>query len=322
MAVGESRPLARRDLIGLLPLVLSAVLPRAAFAAGTAGAVPESYEPLYATPTRLDGVGRILVPVMINGRGPFRFIIDTGASHSALSPQLVATLGLPLVEGGDVALSGVTGSATVPTVRIELLEAGALRLVNRRLPVVAPSVLSRADGILGVEGLRNKRLDIDFRRDRVTISQSKGKPAPDGYYTVLAQQRFGGLLIVDARVGRINARAVIDTGAERSLGNPVLESRLQRRANAKALSPRDTEVFGATDAVQSGRSVVSPTITIGNAELSNLEVTFGDLHVFKVWDLESVPAVLLGMDLLGTADHLIIDYRRSELQIKAPRARG
>ena len=168
----------------------------------------------------------------------------------------------------------------------------------------------------------DKRLDIDFRRDRVTISQSKGRPAPDGYYTVQAQQRFGGLLIVDARVGRINARAVIDTGAERSLGNPVLESRLQRRANAKALSPRDTEVFGATDAVQSGRSVVSPTITIGNAELSNLEVTFGDLHVFKVWDLESVPAVLLGMDLLGTADHLIIDYRRSELQIKATRAKG
>jgi len=49
------------------------------------GAVPaeisrESEE--YVVPTRIDHVGRILVPVRVNGQGPFRFILDTGAEQT------------------------------------------------------------------------------------------------------------------------------------------------------------------------------------------------------------------------------------------------
>ena len=44
-----------------------------------------SVQPEYATPTRLDRVGRVVTPVVINGRGPFRFVLDTGANRSVLS---------------------------------------------------------------------------------------------------------------------------------------------------------------------------------------------------------------------------------------------
>jgi hypothetical protein len=47
--------------------------------------------------------------------------------------------------------------------------------------------------------------------------------------------------------------------------------------------------------------------------LSKVTVVFGDFHIFQVWNLVNHPAVIIGMDVLGTADSLGIDYRRSEI---------
>ena len=52
-----------------------------------AAAVTED-DALLASPTTRDHIGRVVVPVRINGQGPFRFIVDTGASHSTVSPAL------------------------------------------------------------------------------------------------------------------------------------------------------------------------------------------------------------------------------------------
>jgi hypothetical protein len=38
-------------------------------------------EPRFVAPTRRDRIGRILAPVLVNGQGPFRLVLDTGASH-------------------------------------------------------------------------------------------------------------------------------------------------------------------------------------------------------------------------------------------------
>ena len=54
---------------------------------------------LFASPTSLDHIGRVVTAVMIDGKGPFRFIIDTGANRSTISPHLAAVLRLqPSVE--------------------------------------------------------------------------------------------------------------------------------------------------------------------------------------------------------------------------------
>ena len=271
---------------------------------------------LYAAPTRLDRVGRVMAPVMLDGRGPFRFIVDTGATRSAISPHLVERLGLVAGSGAPVRVIGVTGDTVAPTVRVARLEAGALRLENLDLPIVEPRVFAQADGILGVEGLSGKRLEIDFDADRVAITRSRGDRAPDGFLIVPVERRRGGILVVAARIGSVRGRALIDTGAERTLGNRELQRRL-------ALARRDggdpgmlTRVYGATDAVQQGESVIAPVIRLGDAALDNLEVTFADLPVFRYWKLDAVPALLIGMDLLGVVAQLVIDYRRAELQIR------
>jgi predicted aspartyl protease len=271
-------------------------------------------EPLYATPTRLDRIGRILAPVMINGRGPYRLVVDTGANQSVLTTRLLADLGLLVSADQSVTLNGVTGSATVPTALVQTLQTGDLIQHDLTLPVL-DNVMGGADGILGMEDLDGKRITVDFARDRIQIERSRGQRASWSYLTIPATLRFGRLLVVDARVGGLPVKAVIDTGAERTLGNLALRDALLRRR------PSDpefatTQVIGLTAAEQTGEMRRTPVISLGEVEVSGVDVTYGDIYVFQLWKLEDKPAMLIGMDVLGLLDRLIIDYRREELQIR------
>jgi len=273
-------------------------------------------EATWAFPTELDQIGRILAPVYVNGQGPFRFVLDTGANRSVLSPRLVELLGLSLEAGISISVHGVTGNAVMPAVHVDRIEAGGLVLArDQNLPVLPPTVLAGADGILGIDGLGRARVDVDFRSDRVTIEPSQGRRAGPGMLTIQAELRHQGLLMTRARVGRLRVHAIIDTGAERSLGNLSLRRGLllkPRKSGDNAV----TTVTGATPEIGEGTSLRVPRIRVGEAELNNLIVTFGDLYVFQVWDLEDQPTLLIGMDLLGTVERLVIDYRRGEIQLK------
>lgn len=274
----------------------------------------QAAEPLYAAPTRLDRSGRVLAAVLINGRGPFRFILDTGANRSAISPRVVEVLGLESADGDVVGVHGVTGSAAMPVVRVDTLRAGDIVLEDVRLPVLTSQVFADADGILGVEGLQHARVDVNFTSDRVNIGHSPRRRAPEGFVTMPVRLEKNGLMLVNGRVGGVRVQIIIDTGAERSLGNVPLQTALLHRVSRRHRV--QTNVYGVTPDVRTGTSFLAPTISIGSTRLRNLPVTFDDLHVFNVWGLDEEPALLLGMDLLGTLERFIIDYPRQEFQIK------
>src|SRR5678809_152004 len=93
-------------------------------------------EPLFAAPTRLDRIGRVMTHVMVNGKGPFRFVIDTGASRSTLAPHTARTLGLNNSVGRNVMLNGVTGAAEVATVAVDSIDIGQISFKDQHLPVI------------------------------------------------------------------------------------------------------------------------------------------------------------------------------------------
>jgi hypothetical protein len=271
-------------------------------------------EPLFAAPTRLDRIGRVMTTVMVNGKGPFRFVIDTGASRSTLAPHLARSLNLKHSVGKNVMLNGVTGAAEVPTVAVDTLEIGALKFSDQNLPVIFTSIMGNADGILGVAGFKDQRIDVDFKRDRVSVLESNGRRPHFSMVTARAHRTTTGLMIVDVRVGRrIKARAVIDTGAERSLGNLALQSEINK--GKKKGGSVGAVVHGATPDIADGEVQQIREARIGDMTLTNLEVIFADFHVFKLWGLDKEPALLLGMDMLGVLDRLVIDYRRNEVSM-------
>ncbi len=274
-------------------------------------------EPRFVAPTRRDKIGRIWAPVLINGKGPFRLVLDTGASHSALTARVAETLGIPVDPAHSAMLRGATGSAVVPLVPVESLEVGELLMEPRRLPIV-PDALSGAEGILGTDGLANKRIHIDFRRDSITIMRSKNQKASDGFATIPVKFLRGRLLVVDANMGGVPVKAIIDTGGQATLGNEALRTALIERRRKYSIGTPD-EVTGATLDVQAGNRVSTPLLSMGDITVRNSAMTFADFAIFEHWKMTQEPAMLIGMDVLGLLDTLVIDYRRRELQVKLRR---
>jgi len=272
----------------------------------------EAQEPRYVAPTRRDRIGRIWAPVLIDGEGPFRLVLDTGASTSAVTQRVVDQLGLP-IDDASVRLRGVTGTAIVPSIKVSRLEVGELMVAGARLPIVADA-FGGAEGVLGTEGLGDKRIEIEFRRDRITIMRSHGQPALPGYTTVpFRANRYHGMQ-VDVRVGPVPATAIIDTGAQMSVGNLALREALTRQRDSS--DDVMEAIIGVTEDIQQGARVRVPTIVAGTLFVRNAYINFSDLYIFEHWRLDRKPSILIGMDVLGVLDTLIIDYKRRELQIR------
>jgi hypothetical protein len=281
--------------------------------------VVKAAEPRFVAPTRRDRIGRIWAPVYINDRGPFRLVLDSGASHSGINTQVAEALGLPLDQSRHVLLRGVTGSMVVPTVRVDSFNVGDMAFGTSELPIVTDA-LGGADGILGTDGMSGRRILIDFRHDLITISRSHNASAAAGFRTIPFQLIRGNLLAVDASVGGIRTTAIIDTGGQVTIANLALRQALERRSPQPRSRP--DKIMGVTTDVQEGNEARTPPLLMatvsheGNVEIRYRDVTFGDMHIFEHWHLTSEPVMLIGMDALGLLDTLIIDYRRHELQVR------
>lgn len=273
--------------------------------------VVQAPEPRFVAPTLRDRIGRIWAPVFINGRGPFRMVLDTGASDSAITAPVASALGLIPSPSHVVLVQGVAGSAIVPTVQVDSLTVGDLDVTSATLPIIADA-LGGAEGVLGTAGFSDKRIDIDFLHDRITIVRSHGQHAPIGFITLPLERSGPGLLMVLGSVAQVHVHAVIDTGAERSIGNEALRRALVSR-HAQGTPDK---IYDVTTHVQGGEMFESPPIMLGKMEIRGARITYGEVRIFEHWHLTHEPALLIGMDALGLLDALIIDYRHHELQLR------
>ncbi len=280
--------------------------------------VVQAREPRYVAPTQRDKIGRVWVPVYINQQGPFRLVLDSGATRSAVIPAVAQELGISLDRSPKVLLRGVTGSAVVQTIKVDSLSVGDLLIAPSTLPIVNDA-FGGAQGLLGMDGMHDKRIYIDFRNDFINVSYSKNLRAAYGFEAVPFLKTNLKLLMVDAQVGSIPVRAIIDTGAQASVGNSALREALASRYTRRPHSV--DEITGATGDMQTGVGVTVSPISIGNLTIRDAHLTFGDIHIFEYWDMGQQPALLIGMDLIGLMDTVIIDYHRREMQIR-PRTRG
>jgi len=115
----------------------------------------------------------IVIPVLVNGRGPYNFAVQTGAGGIVISSETALALGLK--QDDAATLSGVGGLSAATRAKIDTLEAGTKTLQNPRVVVVdflAPlsqEIGIRIDGLLGQPFLKNFTLVINFPRRTITF---------------------------------------------------------------------------------------------------------------------------------------------------------
>jgi len=258
---------------------------------------------------------RLTVPVRLGGMGPFRFLVDTGADRTAISRELAGRLGL--ARGEKASLHSVTGVSTVATADVPDLE-----LTRKSVKVIDAPILESAamgaDGIIGVDSLRSKRVQFDFETQTLSIVPSAARDFSDepGTIVVKAGRRNGRLIVTDAAANGHTVTVVIDTGAELSIGNQALREKLVRGGLIDPL--QKVELQSVTGAVISGDYMFVREIEIGGLKIKNLAIVFADAHTFRKLKLDRKPALLLGMNAIRAFKKVSIDFASSKFRVVLP----
>ena len=247
---------------------------------------------------------RLFVDVRVNGAGPFKFLVDSGADRSVIGSGLAAQLALPS-EGGAM-LRSMAASSQVSLVRIDRLSIGASDIPY----IIAPALPERfigAAGVIGIDALAEQRVMFDFDAKRVTIQDSR-KPElhDDGEIVVTARRRKGQLILTQVSVGGGRVYAVIDTGAESTLGNSAMLERLTGSRHPPEM--QSIELVSVAGEKFTAKLAVIPELKIGALVLQNVQVAFTDAPPFELFGLEKQPALLLGTDLLKSFRRLSLDF--------------
>lgn len=266
-----------------------------------------------------DVTARMTVAVNISGRGPYRFIVDTGAERTAISRELARNLALG--PGRPAVVHSLTESSRITTVLIPGLQIGSRRVADIHAPAFAQRNLG-AEGLLGVDSLQRTRVEFDFARQQMTIVPSRERaPHWEGDTIVItARNRLGRLVLVDARVEGERVWVVIDTGAQVTLGNNALRRRLERRGRIGAVVP--VELISVTGGNFTADATVARRIEIGGVEIRDLPIAFSDAHPFRQLGLSDRPAILLGMEPLQLFDRVSVDFASRRVRMQIPTSTG
>lgn len=257
---------------------------------------------------------RMTVEVRVNGRGPYRFLVDSGADTSVVGLRIARDLQLPI--GTPVTLHGMTASAQVDTVMVSQLGLGQSTISNLELPVLREQDLG-GDGMIGIDALVEQRLMMDFEK-RVIKSEDARQPAKllDGEIVVTARRQRGQLILTQVAAAGLPIEAVIDTGSEITIGNHALRDRLLRGSRRKIETIPVTGVTGVTVNLHLARL---DKLRLGSVTLRDVPIAFADVPPFHVFGLSKEPALLLGTDLLSTFRRVSLDFRSRKVRFQLRR---
>ena len=259
---------------------------------------------------------RMTVPVMVGTSGPWRFIVDTGADRSVVSVPIARQLNLP--EARTVTLHTMNGVNRVQTVRVPRLTIGDVIVDDLFAPALDPRHLG-ADGVLGIDSLKDRRVDIDFRTGIMSVTPSVKAQAPREEFEIIvsARSRFGQLILVDADVYDQKLQVVLDTGAENSVGNEALRRLIQRNGGMRHAIP--ITLTGVTGEETTADYTYIDKLRVGGFVVTNPSIAFADVHPFRRFGLTRRPALLLGMDVLRKFDRVQIDFANRKIRFLLPR---
>lgn len=264
-----------------------------------------------------DADKRMTVPVTVAGRGPYNFVVDTGAQRTVVSHDLAGLLGLR--SGRKVRVTSMTNSAIVGTVIVPSLRFSKAATENIEAPALEQHNLG-APGMIGIDALQDHAVTIDFASGKMTLSPSKRhhfEAAAPNEIVVTAKSKYGQLIVTDAHYHSRRIAVVIDTGSPITIANSAFRRWLSvpPRHIGSVMLLSALGQFLTADYVQIDR------LQIGSAEFKNVPLAFADAEPFHRFGLDNTPALLLGMDALRLFNNVRIDFANREIRFTLPDTR-
>jgi hypothetical protein len=254
---------------------------------------------------------RLSVDVDVNGRGPYHFVVDSGADTSAVGLRIAHDLELPLSTPAIV--NGMTSRDLVDRVKVAELTLGPTTIRNLEVPALREVDLG-GDGLIGIDALVQQRLMMDFEKRVIKVEDARvPMPFVPGEIVITAKRRRGQLILTQVRADRFHLDAVIDTGSEVTIGNTALRDKLIRKGHGKFW---EVEAIGVTGVSQKLQMAVIDELQLGPITLQDVPIAFADVPPFQLFGLSDQPSLLLGTDLLDTFRRVSLDFRDRKVRFQ------
>jgi predicted aspartyl protease len=253
----------------------------------------------------------IFTNVMVNGKGPYDFVVDTGASESVLSEKLAADLGLKPVT--STIMHGVGGGGKIDTKLYSLNELSLGDVKIKNVPVGTfndPLVTKVADGIFGTAVLADFIITVNYPESRLELSR---RQTPNPSAETLPAWYFSNLLLVPLQVnGQHRGNFIVDTGAVTNVLSHNMAAALgvtEKTPGAKV----DVGIAGVSGV--EGVVLLVPNVTLKtakNSETSPQVVSIDLKGISKMIGTEV--AGVVGYDFLSEYK-LTLDYYAAEVRL-------
>jgi len=228
-----------------------------------------------SAPTRLamaEGAGHVLIDVKLDGRGPYRMILDTGAATTVIDADLVSELGLKSLGTTRIGDPSNPEANEVDVVKIDSVEVGDARFegvgaVGWRGPSLTRAIGAR--GVLGLPTFRDCLLTIDYPKREVEVAPGD-LPAPDGKQVL--ELSLNPIAEIPIAVAGRKASAHLDIGNASSLAVPgSWQSDLRTKGEV-----RKGTGMRASGPVEFAIATLDGDLTIGEQVFHDPEIRFDD----------------------------------------------
>ena len=260
---------------------------------------------------------RLSVEVQVNGRGPYRFIVDSGADTSVVGLKIARELELPL--GRPAVLNGMTSRDIVDRVKVAELTLGPTTVRNLELPALREVDLG-GEGMIGIDALVQQRLMMDFEKRLIKVEDASVRyKAMPGEIVVVGRRYRGQLILTHIRAAGLPLDAVIDTGTQITIGNLALRDKLIKGNRDKFVTIPVIGVTGVKADLQFARIA---ELQIGPITISDVPMAFADVPPFALFGLSREPALLIGTDLLEVFRRVSLDFKARKARFQLRRCRS
>jgi len=273
-----------------------------------------SAAPVVRAPYRIDYGGWFTVSVMVDGKGPFDFIIDTGATETLIFENLATSQNYRLSDKPRKKILGMSATAEFPTYEIGDISFGAAKIQNANCVVLQDWLVDDRSphGVLGLDILGAYRVVFDANRQEVLLYESGAPLTPlesSWSSAPIAQDDFGldagNLFTVVGSVDRTRVRFIIDLGAAGTVINRIAAGRMVQNRNEFSLSvaPRLStaplgQVTDALDEKIEAQTVLVHRFRVGDVSWAKKVFIAHNAHIFEELGVSDEPFGLFGADLL------------------------
>jgi predicted aspartyl protease len=250
----------------------------------------------------------ILLPVHVNERGPFDFILDTGAGTSLLSSDLARQLETKVIGSKEGQSAG--GKVSVSLAKVDSLAVGETKLHNVDVGIVdlahiGKTIGAKIDGDLGYNFLKHFRVTIDYRDCEIRLDDPKrvgsfGRSAKTEVPIRLASPAKPLILIDVHANGRGPFQFAVDTGTSTTAIAPELAKQLGVES-----SPVGAGTTGGAPVDFSTGNLRS--FQLGGAKINNMPVVVADFFTMLNATIGAKLDGIVGYNFLRNYK-VVIDY--------------